>query len=311
MKLVDILAMDLEEWPEGVCGNDGITQDSNGALNTIDDGEFHDAECNSEGIWRDEYCSLVDGPKGSICLEVAEDQDTAKVTRKEWEAARHSAIRKDADTTLSFNRYEPSLFDGAPEGTTHYSLYKQHYSKWHKLEDGMWYYWCTIRFDWEKYTDQDNAKRKLANAIERPVVESVMEEKQEDFLGKYFEDNPVMIRERILVIRSEREAGVQEEKELIKKLQDMGFALIDVAVPVDSTDEEPELDMTDPANWKEGDILTCVESNGRLFDGKDYKVLKIRHDHSDVWFVGVKNMHGSYEEFFAWRFEFKQKGERN
>ena len=82
MKLVELLARELKEWPKGSNGNDAITQDEGGRLNSLDEGmqpSFNDADQCWEGVSH----SYLD-----FRLEEAEDFATAVVTRAQWQAER-------------------------------------------------------------------------------------------------------------------------------------------------------------------------------------------------------------------------------
>lgn len=82
MKLVEILARDLKAWPKNHRGNDGITQDKGGNLNSLDTG-CEPSFCYSYGCW--EACSHSYLGK---TLEEGEDFATAVVTKKQWQAER-------------------------------------------------------------------------------------------------------------------------------------------------------------------------------------------------------------------------------
>lgn len=64
------------------------------------------------------------------------------------------------------------LWADAPEGATHYSLSDDHGSKWHKLEDGEWFYYVNgYRHTWHRYFDEDYAYVETQVAIPvEPVV---------------------------------------------------------------------------------------------------------------------------------------------
>lgn len=49
------------------------------------------------------------------------------------------------------------LWTDAPEGATHYSLSSDHAEKWHKLEDGDWFFYVSHSCKWQNYFDVDYA----------------------------------------------------------------------------------------------------------------------------------------------------------
>lgn len=65
------------------------------------------------------------------------------------------------------------LWTDAPEGATHYSLSSDHGSKWHKLEDGEWFYHVNgYRHNtWQRYIDEDFAY--VATQVAIPVEPAV------------------------------------------------------------------------------------------------------------------------------------------
>lgn len=302
MKLVDILARDLKEWPAYTTfGCDGIVQDSDGTLATIDEDEFFEIDLPDTNSWDRCYCTgMMD--EG---LEVAEDWRTAKVTKEQWEAAK---------ATNSFSGgyvkepilIENPLFDGAPEGTTHVSTYDGHMNKWHKLEDGEWSFW---NGEWTVYYMQQEKTKDLAeqyfiarySTVDVNQVLSGATEKVVGFTRSIAaERSPVALRERVLEIRSTQVALAKEEAQIIQQLKEMGFVLID---SVDTATEELEADMIDPVNWRVGDMLVCVDGGVYIKTGKEYKVLNTVVVDGDLYIV-VLDEDGDEAEFFPRRFKW-------
>lgn len=84
MKLVDILARDLKEWPDCYRGGetDAVAQDSGGELNSLDNGRKADVAQRMGTYWSSIQWSLT-----GIVFEEAEDSRTAIVTRAQWQTA--------------------------------------------------------------------------------------------------------------------------------------------------------------------------------------------------------------------------------
>lgn len=107
--------------------------------------------------------------------------------------------------------------------------------------------------------------------------------------AKYFDENPLAWRDRIREIDSEVERLEEERAALVQKLEYEGFALIkEKANPVE--------DVSDPKNWKLGDMLEIVGNSsdhgfdiGEIvvvsaeFDGYDLRCMHA--DRRDWWFV--------------------------
>lgn len=80
MKLVEILARDLKEWPEGA---EYIVQDHDGQCWPSDRLEDWPPEIMGNACWRCSFVSTVD-----LYLETAEDFQTAIVTKEQWKEER-------------------------------------------------------------------------------------------------------------------------------------------------------------------------------------------------------------------------------
>lgn len=80
MKLVEILARDLKEWPEGA---EYIVQDYDGEFWPSDRLEDFPPELIGNNCWR---CSFLN--VGDFYLETAEDFQTAIVTKEQWKEER-------------------------------------------------------------------------------------------------------------------------------------------------------------------------------------------------------------------------------
>ena len=88
MKLLQILARDLSEWPVGDCGCDSITQEGSGELNATEEGKKPLFLAGAKH-WTAKASSFIFG-EGQIIVsaQLANDYATAIVTREQWEAER-------------------------------------------------------------------------------------------------------------------------------------------------------------------------------------------------------------------------------
>ena len=88
MKLLQILARELNEWPAGDCGCDSITQDANGRLNATEKG-YTPIFSESQSQWVGSASTFIFDTGGVfISAELATDYATAIITREQWEAER-------------------------------------------------------------------------------------------------------------------------------------------------------------------------------------------------------------------------------
>lgn len=110
MKLIDILARDLEAWPDSPNGGEtkAVSQDSGGELNSLDSMCTASVEQMMEDSWSYRYWSFA-----GIRLEEAEDFRTAIVTRSQWQAA-VDALKAEEQSVQSID------WSKAPEGATHF-----------------------------------------------------------------------------------------------------------------------------------------------------------------------------------------------
>ena len=87
------------------------------------------------------------------------------------------------------------------------------------------------------------------------------------------------LRNSILSLQQERvslqekiEQNIAQEKSLTEKLKELGFLLVDETKTVLYA-EDIEEDMTDPCNWKVGDVI--AGESGYSFDGEPVKIRNI------------------------------------
>lgn len=157
---------------------------------------------------------------------------------------------------MTFNTYSPTqeeLLANAPEGATHYAL----------EDDDLFFCWFK--------KDKNGEWLMVYTYPDEPDIGWVQDHKGEDHLrieiGKAITvvdciDNPIIIRNRILEIRKQREGGVNEEQELVEKLASLGFQLIDgVNEKLEALKEAHDpvvANMDNPDNWREGDLFKII-----------------------------------------------------
>lgn len=94
------------------------------------------------------------------------------------------------------------LWTDAPEGATHYSLSSDHAEKWHKLEDGDWFFYVSHSCKWHVYFEDEYAcvesqvaipGGKVVVAVEAPVkwekgdvIESITDVTHDISKGHYY-----------------------------------------------------------------------------------------------------------------------------
>lgn len=281
MKLVELLSKKFNVWPKyqhGIkTGEDveGITQNSHGHLNEIDAG------CYDSACFREEYndwdfpsCRFLQecSPKGGVLSEVAEDFSTAKVTKEQWEAER----KRMNNTSLRQSIPEDAThFDNAP----HVSIYR-----WHKLKNELWYFFNENTKEWIMYGEYPDTTYMVPILLEGTVTEKVKED-------------PSAIKDRILAIRKELLSLEKEEESLTQRLNQLGLALYE-KLPAEQ--------------WKQGDVVRCLEGASSLTVGKEYVVIDMSYI-VDKLYVVVHDDCGDQVEFYPRRFEWvhRQQKENN
>ena len=268
MKLVDLLAKELREWPSGAkC----MTQNSDASavmLKSLD------------VIYRNEIWVGADGVSivGFRNLsELAADHATAIVTRAQWEAEKARIAGK---------------VDG---GWIRHKGVNQPVADWVKVEirtrGGDFEVCSADGFAWGANGAEQIMAYRIHNPVEQPAIEPAVVENvqafnaQAELLYDPVAQGPLAWRDRIRTLdtqRAELEATYQRQigeiaKErggLVQRLAGEGLALVEVLHPVE--------DMSDPFNWKPGDLIECLENSGGYTAGSLYTIKHLDFSRSGV-----------------------------
>lgn len=137
MKLVDILARELKDWPED--GGCGYCVQAFGSRDVIFGGRSNYFEAS----------------------EVAEDNADARVTRAEWQAA-VDALKATKEKVMDID------WSKAPEGATH----RVPHGCWYKIEDGLVWCWSS-REEWAgPYPKKQYEDGSMEDMVKRPKTAS-------------------------------------------------------------------------------------------------------------------------------------------
>jgi len=87
--------------------------------------------------------------------------------------------------------------------------------------------------------------------------------------------DPITTLKQARQARDEAEKAYQEALEEAREYLGEGFGLLERA-----TADEAGEDMSDPANWRDGDVLTCIDDGGHGWytEGKQYAIVRIDVD---------------------------------
>lgn len=254
MKLVELLARELSEWPEKASH---AVQYSDGGVGFTYGGkpgrDKDHSDWSINALTASEKAYWLIGVAKSIST-IASDHATAIVTRSDWEAER-ARIAKPAkkagkDGWIRHRGGKAPVSDDVFIDVRYRDGEILKLQKFKKSEAFLW-------------AHHNGCSDIMAYRLHKPAehVEPFIEAVQAfNALAKVPQlDGPLQWRDRITEIDATTQALTAERADLVQKLAGDGFALIGRAVePV-----EPVEDMSDWRNWKVGDIVECVSHNER------------------------------------------------
>jgi len=263
MKLVELLARELSEWPECV----SITQDYDGAvgLYSISNPTTFGAE---RAVWK------FGGHIRNIAhlRRVASDRATAIVTRADWTAERariaKPAKKADKDGWVRHRGGKCPVDGGAAVevGDRDGDVYRATASelRWtHGVGGGD-----IMAYRLHKPAEQVVTRQEMSEAFAPTEPQGVFIPSKIDQI-----DGPIKWRDRITEIDATTRALTTERAELVQKLAGEGFALIGLINDLLTEAAQKHEDMSDWRNWKVGDLLEMVKAsewegmtNGKLYE---------------------------------------------
>lgn len=288
MKLVEILARELEEWPEGVTH---AVQDGRGerkakvwmlkgdSKNTI----FRKGEWFlGQGVW----------PIGASIRPgtLATDHATAIVTRADWEAERAKTKAPKANDGWVRHRGGKCPVDAGTLVDVRYRDGVIHYGTKALVSTDC------VQENWVHESDKKSPKAhcdimayKIHKQADQPQINlesgaEIIYSPGEPLVSMEPADTMLAIRDRIRELETQRAEVesvyqlqiseiTQERESLVQKLAGEGLALAEVVV-------QPVEDMSNPENWRKGDFVACVkdtDSNG-ITVGKIYELTYVTRD---------------------------------
>lgn len=300
MKLVEILARELKEWPEGVAE---IAQDQNKAAHPyLSAGKFKLGE----------WLGVVKcAPYNVNMQELSTDYSTAIVTRAQWEAELARTAKPEENKWIrhrggkcpvehgklvDVRHRDGKVVIGVPAGV--HILGKSNAGDWaHNHDEGDIMAYRLHKPELKDFKMPDSSgslnvtvpqtipahmilgyssKEEMAIATGCETMEEVLAKVSSDMDGIIVPsqidqiDGPIKWRDRVREIDSTVEALEEERLGLIQRLEDEGFQLI-------KGKAEAQEDMGDWRNWKEGDEVTFVaDTKSTSFTlGTNYTVSKV------------------------------------
>lgn len=303
MKLVQLLAKELKEWPEGVSC---MVQGSDGKICTCLNG-FPDPYY---GDWTICGPTSIDSPvvwadTGSNKQDLAHDQASAIITIEEWQAERekmnkpkwirHRGGNQPVEDSV---KVEYKMRDGDISTQPEYAATLR-WSHWSIEGDIMAYRII------EETKDQEIEEVKKTNfgtityKLEIDATEAT--QRIDSLVEKWGQIvSPLKWRDEIIELEAYEEEFRREREKLIRKLESEGLKLIDHMAQVYG---EQIIDMSDWRNWQAGDIVRVVANESShsfdigeevvvsFIDDKDADLaVKAEYkDGRDFWWLAAKD----------------------
>lgn len=271
MKLVQLLAKELNEWPESATV---IVQDENKNVWHLDkahDLTYQDSEWTSKE-WFD--LVLVDG-REILISSLASDNKTSKVTQEQWQAEREKMNKP------KWIRHRGGKCPVADDVKVLYRMRSGTIASNGKHS-------CNLRWDHSKVGGDIMAYRVIEETKDQEVeevkktnfgtitykleIDATDANKEIDSLvAKWGQiESPLKWRDEIIELEAYEEEFRREREKLICKLESEGFKLIDHMAPVYG---EQIIDKSDWRNIETGDYVTVASSliKGVLSVDKEYR----------------------------------------
>ena len=286
MKLVELLAKELKEWPEGVSC---MVQDGSGKICTCRNGfpDPHDGDwtiCGPKSI--DTAVDWVD--IGSGKHEIASDQKSSIITLEKWQAERE---KMNKPKWIRHRGGKCPVPCGTKVETRHrngYTCTPHFYTQNASSDVGMNLVWghkgdmmdiMAYRVI-EETKDQEIEEVKKTNfgtityKLEIDATEATQQ--IDSLVAKWGQiESPLKWRDEIIELEAYEEEFRREREKLIRKLESEGFNLIDHAPAKCLLDEWEAMDYE---SFCVGDTVVCIHEKpddtvAELTIGKEYRLI--------------------------------------
>lgn len=307
MKLVQLLAKELKEWPESATF---IVQDENKNVWSLDkalDLSYEDSEWKSKG-WFD--IVLVDG--SAILIDsLASDNKTSKVTQEQWQAERekmnkpkwirhrggwmpvgaativevrlrcgdiqkHEACEflwrhKDCDSAVNIMAYR--VIEETKDQEVEEVIPKHMAFGYASKEEMVAQIGEECPFAQVASAAEKTNFGTITYKLEIDATEATKE--IDSLVAKWGQiESPLKWRDEIIELEAYEEEFRREREKLIRKLESEGFKLIDHVAPVYG---EQIIGMSDWRNWQAGDVIEIVanEASHKFENGEEVIVVSL------------------------------------
>lgn len=266
MKLVELLAKELAEWPENVVvyfqwGNGEVFATSKGFPTEYNDGMWYVVGSDIEMAYN--------APMYDKKLDLADDHDTANVNRAQWQAERDRQKGGEwkrhrggkcpvkAGTKVSTRHRDGKVF-GVHFQTAEYGTHQN-------VMDVVWKHTgdehdiMAYRVISQPQAEEVEVKDTTIGTLRYKVEIDTTEASQaiDDLTAKWDQiETPFKWRDEVTELNAYIEKYTRERDAIIERLASEGFALIPPVVSVVS--EFSGVDMSDWRNWKRGDVIEMI-----------------------------------------------------
>lgn len=254
MKLVELLARELSEWPEKASH---AVQHEDGDVGFTYDGkpgrDKDHSEWSINALTASEKAYWLIGVAKSIST-IASDHASAIVTRTDWEAER-ARIAKPAKNAEGWIRHRGGK---CPVDAGTVIEYRE--------RNGNIEVECEPELLGTMWLHENHPHDIMAYRLHKPVeqVEACSKPDPRDS-AKRDSDYVCWMRDRITEIDATTQALTTERAELVQKLASEGFALIGRINELLTDSAQKHEDMSDWRNWREGDLLEVTGAGSHKF----------------------------------------------
>ena len=265
-KLVEILALEMEEWPEGVTH---LTQSNV-------DREIYDAR---DGNKEDSVDSL--NPRFDTMKSHTEDSYPI-VTRAQWQAERDrqkggewKRHRGGKCPVPDQTQVEVKFRDGDIRQSHASDFFGWKHGELDDIRAEVMQYRVISQPQAEEVDVKDTTIGTLSYKVE--IDTTVASQAIDELAAKWDQvDGPLRWRDTVNELDAYIEEFTREREALINRLAEEGFALLPAMHPVMVV---ADADMSDWRNWKSGDIVTSITNYGDQFSiGSEYEIESIENE---------------------------------
>ena len=278
MKLVQLLAKELSEWPDNNLAEFSalfVAQDDDGMIVTLDPEEKPDADQFNGCSW-----SRHSWTGGDLIFEVAEDHATSIITRDQWQAEREKMNKpkwirhRGGNTTLHpGTMIEARLRSGEIQRAIAGEFLWDNSLSDHAVNI-MAYRVIEETKDQEIEKVKDTNIGTITYKLEIDATEATKE--IDSLVAKWGQiESPLKWRDEIIELEAYEEEFRREREKLIRKLESEGFKLIGHAPAKCLLDEWEAMDYE---SFCVGDTVVCIhekpdDTAAELTIGKEYRLI--------------------------------------